>query len=83
MGKIIYCNTEGDHGNTQGDRQGVYYPTGQKAQPVYSPREDSINARIARGETVAVGNALYSQCSKCGQMVKLNKFLFGDLHFCG
>lgn len=25
---------------------------------------------------------LYDQCAKCGRLVKLNKFLFGDLHLC-
>jgi len=25
---------------------------------------------------------LYDTCSKCGRLVKLNKFLFGDLHIC-
>ena len=25
---------------------------------------------------------LYDTCSKCGKLVKLNKFIFGDLHIC-
>lgn len=25
---------------------------------------------------------IYDRCAKCGRIVKLNKFLFGDLHIC-
>jgi hypothetical protein len=25
---------------------------------------------------------IYDRCAKCGRLVKLNKFLFGDLHLC-
>lgn len=29
-----------------------------------------------------VGNKIYCRCAECGSLVKLNKFIFGDLHFC-
>jgi hypothetical protein len=25
---------------------------------------------------------IYDHCAKCGRLVKLNKFIFGDLHIC-
>lgn len=28
------------------------------------------------------GEGIYDTCPRCGKLVKLNKFLFGDLHLC-
>lgn len=28
------------------------------------------------------GHHCYSECSKCGKWVRLNKWIFGGLHFC-
>ena len=28
------------------------------------------------------GNGVYVECRWCGKIVRLNKFLFGSLHFC-
>lgn len=34
------------------------------------------------GEIVIVGSKLYSRCAVCLKIVRLNKFILGDLHFC-
>lgn len=39
-------------------------------------------ANISNKNIITAGNGLYSTCSKCGKIVKLNKFLFGSLHIC-
>ena len=31
---------------------------------------------------IIAGNKIYDRCGNCGQMVQVNKFLFGSLHFC-
>lgn len=31
---------------------------------------------------IRAGNGLYDYCADCGQLVKLNKWLFGSLHSC-
>ena len=28
------------------------------------------------------GNGIYERCADCGQLVRLNKWLFGSLHCC-
>ncbi len=43
---------------------------------------DSINARLARGEIVAVGGKMYALCSTCGNIVRINKPLLGSVHLC-
>jgi hypothetical protein len=43
---------------------------------------DSINARLARGEMVAVGSKLYVRCPACRSVIRLNKPLLGSWHFC-
>ena len=32
--------------------------------------------------TFVVGNKLMSRCDECGNLVQINKAVFGDLHFC-
>lgn len=29
-----------------------------------------------------VGNAIYGKCSRCGKLIRWNKWLFGSLHVC-
>jgi hypothetical protein len=43
---------------------------------------DSVNARLLRGEIVQVGHGLYRRCPVCGSVVRINKPILGDLHFC-
>lgn len=31
---------------------------------------------------IVAGNGIYEKCGWCGQLVKLNKFIFGSLHPC-
>jgi len=31
---------------------------------------------------IRAGSGLYEHCADCGRLVKLNKWFFGDLHFC-
>ena len=31
---------------------------------------------------IVAGNGVYDRCRACGQLVRLNKTLFGSLHFC-
>lgn len=40
------------------------------------------NQRINNNQIIKAGNGLYTKCSDCGKMVKINKFIFGGLHFC-
>ncbi len=47
-----------------------------------SNEDDSLNDRLARGESVVVGNAIYAICPNCRALVKINKWLFGSLHVC-
>ena len=44
-------------------------------------RNNRVEKEYYRNAIVA-GNGIYEKCRDCGQMVKINKFLFGDLHFC-
>ena len=37
---------------------------------------------LRMGETVPVGNKLYALCGKCKELICVNKFLFGSMHFC-
>jgi len=30
----------------------------------------------------AIGNAIYDVCGTCGQIVRVNKFVFGSAHVC-
>lgn len=30
----------------------------------------------------AVGNKIYNVCWDCGELVQINKFLFGSMHIC-
>lgn len=43
---------------------------------------ESVNAKLARGEMVVVGNGLYQKCQACEQVVRLNKPLIGSFHLC-
>lgn len=45
-------------------------------------KEDSMNARLLRGEIVAVGHKLYGLCLTCGSIVQINKPLIGGMHIC-
>lgn len=36
---------------------------------------------LPRG-TFVIGNALYAKCANCGSIIRLNKPIFGSLHFC-
>lgn len=29
-----------------------------------------------------VGNGIYQRCGNCGDIIKLNKFILGDIHVC-
>lgn len=31
---------------------------------------------------IIVGNGIYEICPKCKKLVKINKFIFGSLHYC-
>lgn len=31
---------------------------------------------------IIAGNGIYERCADCGNLVKLNKWIFGGLHFC-
>ena len=31
---------------------------------------------------IVAGNKIYDVCQKCGELVKINKFLFGSMHLC-
>jgi hypothetical protein len=44
--------------------------------------EPSVHERLMRGEVVLVGRWLYRRCQTCGSIVRLNKPIIGDLHFC-
>lgn len=34
------------------------------------------------GKVVAVGHKLYSRCVGCGEVICINKWIFGSLHLC-
>ena len=34
------------------------------------------------GQIVAVGNKIYGRCADCGGLVRVDKWLFGSLHYC-
>jgi len=42
----------------------------------------TFSEKLRAGEIVAVGNKLYGLCEMCGNIVQINKFLFGSLHVC-
>lgn len=31
---------------------------------------------------IFIGSKVYERCAACGQMVQINKFIFGSLHAC-
>lgn len=35
-----------------------------------------------RGEAIILGGSIWQVCADCKQLVKLNKWIFGALHFC-
>lgn len=37
---------------------------------------------IDGGHVIVIGHRLYARCSKCGSIIRINKPLFGSLHFC-
>ena len=44
--------------------------------------ENSVDAKLARGETLIVGNKMYRVCPNCGKIVQINKPVLGSTHFC-
>lgn len=42
----------------------------------------SLTEKLRRGEIVAIDGKLYALCSDCGSVIRINKPLFGALHFC-
>lgn len=34
------------------------------------------------GQIVAVGGKLYGRCADCGEIVRVDKWLLGSLHYC-
>jgi len=55
--------------------------------PIYAPQwmfnlpEKQIR-QLQRGEPLAIGDSIYAVCGDCHEVIKVNKFLFGDLHLC-
>jgi len=34
------------------------------------------------GGLIHINSAIYSSCFRCNSIVKINKFIFGSIHFC-
>jgi hypothetical protein len=44
--------------------------------------ELSVHERLMRGEVVRAGSRLYARCATCLNIVRINKPIVGDWHFC-
>lgn len=42
----------------------------------------SIDARLLRGEIIAVGSKLFGLCRDCGSIVRIDKPVLGSFHLC-
>jgi hypothetical protein len=41
-----------------------------------------IVEQLQNGKIVSIGNKMYAICSKCQNIVQINKFVLGSLHIC-
>lgn len=37
---------------------------------------------LRNGKLLRIGRGLYTMCTDCGKIIKLNKFMLGSLHLC-
>ena len=43
---------------------------------------DNFNKQLAQGGYAIAGSKIYSICATCKGLVRVNKFILGDLHIC-
>lgn len=43
---------------------------------------DPLQEAIRDGRVTVVGNGIYATCPACGNLVRINKPVFGSMHLC-